>query len=103
MTMLWHSHGGRDYPPWSGRHRDCLGVEEGAARHMLGVSTDADLSGPGALRLGGVARVHHAIGVLPWPSEVPIAEVVFENGELTVTDEDATRATLPFDGAFLAL
>ena len=28
MTMLWHSNGGRDYAPWSGRHFGCLGVEE---------------------------------------------------------------------------
>ncbi len=27
-TLLWHSNGGRHYPPWSGRHRAVLGVEE---------------------------------------------------------------------------
>ena len=25
MTMLWHSNGGRVYPPWPGRHFGCLG------------------------------------------------------------------------------
>ena len=29
MTMLWHSNGGRDYAPWSRRHLNCLGIEEG--------------------------------------------------------------------------
>jgi hypothetical protein len=53
MTMLWHSNGGRDYAPWSGRHFGCLGVEEGAADHMLGASTEADLVGPGAISLTG--------------------------------------------------
>ena len=40
MSMFWHSHGGRDYAPWSGRHFGCLGVEEGAAAHMLGSSQE---------------------------------------------------------------
>jgi hypothetical protein len=26
MTMLWHSNGGRDYPPWNGNHKACLGL-----------------------------------------------------------------------------
>jgi hypothetical protein len=39
MTMLWHSNGGRDYAPWNGRHKGCLGVEEGAALPNLGLSS----------------------------------------------------------------
>ena len=27
-TILWHSNGGRHYAPWSGRHRQVLGIEE---------------------------------------------------------------------------
>ena len=27
-TLLWHSNGGRHYAPWSGRHVNCLGLEE---------------------------------------------------------------------------
>jgi len=27
-TVLWHSNGGRHYPPWNGRHRRVLGLEE---------------------------------------------------------------------------
>lgn len=27
-TLLWHSNGGRHFPPWNGRHRAVLGVEE---------------------------------------------------------------------------
>ncbi len=27
-TLLWHSNGGRHYPPWNGRHRRRLGVED---------------------------------------------------------------------------
>ena len=77
MTMLWHSNGGRDYAPWSGRHKGCLGVEEGAAKHMLGISTEADLSGPGALALepGSVGDVRHVIGAIAWPSGEPVSRI----------------------------
>lgn len=77
MTMLWHSNGGRDYPPWSGRHFGCLGVEEGAADHMLGLSSEADLCGPGALKLtdGRVESVLHVTGAINWPSGAPIAAI----------------------------
>jgi len=28
QTALWHSNGGRHYPPWSGRHLNVLGIED---------------------------------------------------------------------------
>ena len=28
QTLLWHSNGGRDYPPWNGRHKRVIGLEE---------------------------------------------------------------------------
>ena len=28
QTLLWLSNGGRDYPPWNGRHRRAIGLEE---------------------------------------------------------------------------
>ena len=31
VTMLWMSNGGRDYAPWSGRHKGVLGIEDGRA------------------------------------------------------------------------
>lgn len=35
-TLLWMSNGGRDYAPWSGRHRHCLGIEEVCSYFHLG-------------------------------------------------------------------
>jgi hypothetical protein len=35
-TVLWLSHGGRDYPPFSGRHTHVLGVEEVTSYFHLG-------------------------------------------------------------------
>lgn len=37
-TVLWHSHGGRHYAPWNGRHRGVLGVEDVTAYFHLGLA-----------------------------------------------------------------
>lgn len=94
MTMLWHSEGGRDYAPWSGRQRNCLGVEEGNAPEMSGQ--------PPALALGGRLRVAHAIGCIAWPSEAPVAGVVAWPDSLTVTAITGESRTVPFDPSHLA-
>lgn len=105
MTMLWHSNGGRDYPPWSGRHFGCLGVEEGAAEHMLGLSTEADLSGPGALELNSdnAVDVRHVIGAIAWPKGEPVADIRIEGDVLLITGEAGASARVAFDPAFLQL
>ena len=105
MTMLWHSNGGRDFAPWSGRHVGCLGVEEGAAAAMLGMSTEAELAGPGALALApdGTAEVRHVIGALRWPSGVPIADIRIRGGSLEIRDEAGGTRRLPFSPEFLHL
>ena len=105
MTMLWHSNGGRDYAPWSGRHFGCLGVEEGAADHMLGLSTEADLSGPGAIELSadGVAEVRHVIGAVSWPSGEPVADVRITDGTLEIGGEGGAERGVPFRAGFLQL
>lgn len=95
MTMLWHSNGGRDYAPWSGRHFGCLGVEEGAAAHMLGLSTEADLSGPGALALGGTAEVRHVIGAIDWPSGEGVADIGPGDGFIDITGEGGATRRIP--------
>lgn len=97
MTMLWHSNGGRDYAPWSGRHFGCLGIEEGAAAHMLGQSTEADLTGPGTLTLvpAGLAEVRHIIGAIAWPSGEAVAEILPGDGFVTIRGEGGTSRHLP--------
>ena len=110
MTMLWHSNGGRDYAPWSGRHRGCLGVEEGAALPMLGfgaTETPDPLTSVGqsaglSLHPGQTVEVRHVIGALAWPSAEPVASVVADNDTLIVTGEGGARRQVPFDVAFLA-
>jgi hypothetical protein len=36
QTLLWFSNGGRDYPPWNGRHRLAIGIEEICGYFHLG-------------------------------------------------------------------
>ncbi len=97
MTMLWHSNGGRDYAPWSSRHFGCLGVEEGLAENMLALSSEADLSGPGALTLcpGGVASVLHVVGAIDWPSGEPIATIEAKADTLVILGEGGASRTVP--------
>jgi hypothetical protein len=105
MTMLWHSNGGRDYAPWWGRHFGCLGVEEGAAGHMLGLSTEDLLTGPGAVDLaaGRTTTIRHVIGAVDWPSGEAVHDITRSGNSLHVVGEGGASRHIPFDGAFLDL
>lgn len=103
MTMLWHSNGGRDYAPWSGLHFGCLGVEEGAADHMLGLSTEADLAGPGAITLKetGVADIRHVIGAISWPTGQAVHDIRIDEEHLEVLGVEGESRRVPFRSEFL--
>lgn len=109
MTMLWHSNGGRDYPPWSGRHRACLGVEEGAALPMLGLGatevpdplTAVGQSAGLTLHPDQTTEVRHVIGAIDWPSGEAVASVAAEGDELIVSGEQGATRRVPFRAAFL--
>lgn len=85
QTMLWHSHGGRDYAPWSGRHVGCLGVEEGS------------LAG---LDLGQKQDVRHVIGCIGWPGDEAVVSVDLAGG-LRVRGGAGTERVVPFDAGHL--
>lgn len=106
MTMLWHSHGGRDYAPWNSRHFGCLGIEEGAALPELGLSSQeapdplTAAGQPGLLQLcpGGVVTIRHVIGALLWPSGQRVAFVHHDGDLLTIIGAGGARRQLPFQG-----
>jgi hypothetical protein len=50
-TLLWFSNGGRDYPPWNGRHVNVLGVEDMTGFFQVGLGAS---SRSNALTLRGV-------------------------------------------------
>lgn len=111
MTMLWHSNGGRDYAPWNGRHKGCLGVEEGAALPVLGLSsreTPDPLTAagqPALLTLDpmGTVEVRHILGAVQWPTGQTIAGVMLEGDELTITGDWGAERKLPVRGGWLRL
>lgn len=111
MTMLWHSNGGRDYAPWNGRHKGCLGVEEGAALAVLGLSsreTPDPLTAagqPALLTLDplGTVEVRHILGAVHWPSGQSVAGVMLEGDVLTVTGDWGAERKLPIRGDWLRL
>jgi hypothetical protein len=111
VTMLWFSNGGRDYPPWNGRNVGVLGIEEGrtfsANGYAASIAENA-LSRSGvptslALRQDGSAELRHVIGGLPladgWRG---IAGVEPAADALTLVDIGGSRASFPYDAAFLA-
>jgi hypothetical protein len=111
MTMLWHSNGGRDYAPWNGRHTGCLGVEEGVALPVLGLSareTPDPLTAagqPALLTLDplGTVEVRHVIGAIRWPTTQSVAGVMLEDGVLTVTGDWGAERKLPLRADWLRL
>jgi hypothetical protein len=111
LTMLWHSNGGRDYAPWNGRHKACLGVEEGAALPVLGLSAHevpdplTAAGQPALLTLDpiGTVEVRHVLGAVRWPSGQSVAGVMLEGGVLTVTGDWGAERKIPIRGGWLGL
>jgi hypothetical protein len=111
MTMLWHSNRGRDYAPWNGRHTGCLGVEEGAALSMLGLSSQETpdpltaAGQPGLLRLDphGTVEMRHILGAIHWPSGQAVAGVMLDGDVLTITGDWGAERKLPIRGSWLGI
>jgi hypothetical protein len=107
LTMFWHSNGGRDYAPWSGRHRGVLGVEEGVGLALLGVSCAQEPDSltaagqPVGLDLGGTVDVRHATGCIHWPTRQPLVDVQAFHGTLRLTGQAGLVRDVPFDADFL--
>ena len=110
-TMLWFSNGGRDYPPWNGRHLNVLGVEDAAAYsiygHQASISPNplSQAGIPTAIRLApqGSVDVRHVIGAVPVAAAFSrVARIDAGAGRLTVTDATGAQLAVPYDDTFLA-
>jgi hypothetical protein len=109
LTMLWHSNGGRDYAPWNGRHLGCLGVEEGAALPVLGLSsaeTPDPLTAAGqpaqvTLAPEGAVELRHVLGAIRWPSGQAVAGVMLDGDRLTVAGDWGAERKVPIRGGWL--
>jgi hypothetical protein len=109
LTMFWHSNGGRDYAPWSGRHVGVLGVEEGVGLALLGVSREQEPDSltaagqPVGLQLGRVADVRHVTGCIHWPTRQPLVDIRVSDGALRLTGDAGAVRDIAYDVAFLGI
>jgi hypothetical protein len=107
VTMLWFSNGGRDYAPWSGRHRGVLGIEDGRAAvgHAASVG-DNWLKHEGvatAFALGGEVSFRHVIGALPQADGEPPRDIATSDGRMRLTGADGSTRDVAFDSDFLRI
>lgn len=110
VTFLWFSNGGRYYPPWNGRHRGVLGMEEGRAWSSYGHAASiapnplSDMGVPTSLALapGRSVGLRHVIGGVPLPAAWSgVAAVEAADGALRITGDDGSMAEHPYDAGFL--
>lgn len=111
-TMLWMSNGGRDYPPFLGRHRRVVGIEEVTSCFHLGHRASAE---PNELSRKGLptsvkldpsrpTTVHYAFGTAPAPPGFGrVTKLAVGRREIAIEDGAGGRVRVPFDGDFLEL
>lgn len=109
-TLLWHSHGGRHYAPWNGRHRHVLGVEETTSYFHFG---QAESAKPNPLSRTGYPttvklseklplRVPHIFAVAAIPRGFDlVADVQPVKGGIAITAASGRTVRLPLDTGFL--
>jgi len=108
-TILWHSNGGRHYPPWNGRHRRVLGLEEVTSYFHFGL---AESAAPNPLARTGVPTVltlrpdrplsvRYVMGVAAIPSGFDaVRQVLFRPGRLVLCARSGRRVEHPVDLTF---
>lgn len=110
VTLVWMSNGGRDYPPWNGRHRHVLGIEDARCWSLFGHAAsvaDNPLSASGVptsfrLEPDGSVAVRQVLGGVPIPPQwESIAALDPSAGTLVLRDEAGDRLTIPYDERFL--
>ncbi|HEY0966352.1 MAG TPA: hypothetical protein VGD88_03085 [Opitutaceae bacterium] len=108
-TILWQSHGGRHYAPWSGRHRRVLGVEDVTSYFHFGL---AESAGPNPLSAAGVPTaialrpnktfaVNYVMGIAALPRRFDrVKKIEPREGHLLITPESGTVIEHPIDLTF---
>lgn len=108
-TVLWHSNGGRHYPPWNGRHRGVLGLEEVTSYFHFGLAESAapnllSRAGvPTVLRLDPVRplTVRYVMGVAAIPRGFDVVRrVLFRRDHIILCARSGRRVEHPVDLSF---
>ncbi len=108
QTAMWMSNGGRDYPPWSGRHTRVLGLEDGrafgSAGHRAAIAPNwlTARGIPTAFELGTYPVIRYAIGAIPRPPGwTRVARIDAADNTLTLTNTGGAHLSLPFAADWL--
>jgi hypothetical protein len=110
-TILWHSNGGRHYPPWSGRHRPVLGVEDVTGFFDLGLAASAKANSlsrrsvPTTIKLSRdrKTRIPYVMGVSAIPNDFETVRTVrFAADHLTFVSVSGTIVSQPIDLSFFS-
>lgn len=108
VTLLWFSNGGRDYPPWNGRHTAVLGIEEARCYSALGhaaSAADNPLRRSGietTFDLGAPLEIRVVLGGVPVPPTFgEVAAVEPEPGRLCVSSVSGDTLIVDYDEEFL--
>jgi hypothetical protein len=109
-TILWHSHGGRHYAPWNGRHRGVIGLEETTSYFHLGLAESVRSN---AISRAGYPttvmltprrrlRVAHifAVAAIPRGFDV-VADVQAAPGGIEISSANGRTVKMPLDVGFL--
>jgi hypothetical protein len=99
-TVLWLSNGGRIYPPWNGRHRAVVGIEEASLDHRMTISPVDD---PTGLRLDGgkTTTLRYALGAIPAPEHwTAVSDIELGNGNIKISDVHGDARVVPFLAGF---
>lgn len=111
-TVLWFSHGGRHYAPWSGRHRGVVALEEVTSYFHLGTRGSV---APNPFQARGVATYRDFVASEPLEvktvllvAEAPqgfgrVAAVVRAGAGVVIVDEEGNRIERPLDVHFLGI
>ena len=109
-TVLWHSHGGRHYPPWNGRHRRVLALEEVTSHFHDGLAESAAKNPvnargiPTAIRLSPrrptVVNVIMGVAAVPKGFDV-VKTIERKDGGILLRGSAGHRVPVPLDWKFL--
>jgi hypothetical protein len=109
-TILWHSNGGRHYPPWNGRYRGVLGVEDVTAYFHLGLAASVQANPwkqkgvPTSLALGRreSTRIPYIMGVAPLTDGFDTVRTIERTATgIRLTAASGTRIEHAVDTTFL--
>ncbi len=111
FTMVWMSNGGRRYPPFSGRHRGVIGLEEGCTFFGAGSAVSAGrnwLNDRGyktavSLNPDGQTIVDFAFGAIPLPAGwTEVTDISAAEEQLVLTASQGEQARVPFNRDWLS-